>query len=105
MSNKKLWLQLSKEEQELRTNLQVITEEDMLNVSEKRYWQEYDVASDEGKPEQSLLDTCVQNLTPLYQEWIDYSAKNSKTPSWSIPLFAVGAAKMADITIRCLMLS
>lgn len=104
MSNKKLWLQLSKEEQELRTNLQVITEEDMLNVSEKRYWQEYDVASDEGKPEQSLLDTCVQNLTPLYQEWIDYSAKNSKTPSWAIPLFAVGAAKMADITIRCLIL-
>jgi DNA-directed RNA polymerase len=100
----KQWLKLSKEEQEKRMNLQAIAEEDMIILSEKKYWQEYDVSPDEGKPEQSLLDTCVINLTPLFQAWIDYSAKNPKTPSWALPLFGVGAGKMADITVRCLII-
>lgn len=100
----KQWTRLSKEDQEKRMNLQAIAEEDMIILSERKYWQEYDVAPDEGKPEQSLLDTCVINLTPLFQEWIDYSAKNTKTPSWVLPLFGVGAGKMADITVRCLII-
>ena len=98
------WNQLSIEEKDKRTTLQVLAEEEMLAISDRKYWQEYDVAPDEGYPEQSLLDTCVINLTPLFQEWIDYSAKNTKTPAWALPLFGVGAGKMADITVRCLIL-
>jgi len=100
----KLWDSLSKEEQEKRRNLQVVAEEHMLAVSENKYWEEYARAPDEGYPEQSLLDVCVIHLTPIYQQWIDSVSQNRKTPEWAYPLFAVGAAKMADITIRSLIL-
>lgn len=100
----KMWDRLTKEEQERKKNLQVIAEEHMLAVSENKYWEEYARAPDEGYPEQSLLDVCVIHLTPIYQQWIDNVAENRKTPEWAYPLFAVGAAKMADITIRALIL-
>ena len=99
-----LWNMLSPVEQEKRKTLQALYEEDMINLSSMRYWDEYNRAPDEGYPEQQLLDTCVVHLTPIYQEWIDTIAKSNKTPAWAYPLFAVGAGKMADITLRCLML-
>ena len=99
-----LWNMLSPVEQEKRKNLQALYEEEMINLSSMRYWDEYNRAPDEGYPEQQLLDTCVVHLTPIYQEWIDTIAKSTKTPAWAYPLFAVGAGKMADITLRCLML-
>jgi DNA-directed RNA polymerase len=98
-----LWDRLTKQEQELRMNLQVLAEEEMLALSERRYWEEYDRQPDEGYPEQSLLDACVIHLTPSYQQWIDNVASSKKTPEWAYPLFAVGAAKMADITVRALI--
>lgn len=98
-----LWDRLTKQEQEQRYNLQVLAEEEMLAVSEQRYWEEYNRQPDEGYPEQSLLDACIIHLTPSYQKWIDTIAENKKTPEWAYPLFAVGAAKMADITIRALI--
>lgn len=100
----KLWDSLSKEEQDKRTALQVISEEDMLCLSEHKYWDAYNANPDEGIPEQTLIDACVIHLTPFYQQWIDTVSQNRKTPDWAFPLFAVGAAKMADITIRSLIL-
>ena len=99
-----LWNLLKPEVQESRKNYQAMLEEEMLNLSNNRYWEEYNRSPDEGYPEQGLLDSCVIHLTPFYQEWIDMVSKNRKTPDWAYPLFAVGAGKMADITIRCLML-
>jgi DNA-directed RNA polymerase len=99
-----LWNLLKPEVQESRKNYQALLEEEMLNLSNNRYWEEYNRSPDEGYPEQGLLDSCVVHLTPFYQEWIDIVSKNRKTPEWAYPLFAVGAGKMADITIRCLML-
>ena len=101
---KSKWKQLSEEEQSKRLNFQAVLEEDMLSISSKRYWETYDVSPDEGNPEQDLLESCVEQLTPLFQEWIDYASKNTRTPQWVYPLFAVGASKMADITVRCLIL-
>lgn len=98
------WNKLSKEQQNHRTNLQVVAEETMLSLADQKYWQEYNISPDEGVPEQSLINGCVQSLTPVFQEWLDYSAKSRKLPQWALPLFAIGAAKMADITIRCLIL-
>jgi len=100
----KLWNQLSKEEQSRRSALQVIAEEEMIAHSEHKYWQTYNANPDEAVPEQTLLDACVIHLTPFYQQWIDTVSENRKTPEWAYPLFAIGAAKMADITIRCLIL-
>jgi len=75
----------------------------MLLTSRARYWKDYDRAPDEGIPEQKLLDDVVKNLAPRYQEWIDQVCSNPKTPQWVHPLLALGATKMADLTIRCLM--
>ena len=100
----RLWNQLTNEEKEKRSNLQVVLEEDMLCLSERKYWEAYNANPDEGIPEQTLIDACVIHLTPFYQQWIDTISSNRKTPEWAVPLFAVGAAKMADITVRALIL-
>ena len=100
----KLWNQLPKAEQERRSTLQVIAEEEMIALSQQKYWETYNANPDEGIPEQTLLDACVIHLTPYYQQWIDTVSQNRKTPEWAFPLFAVGAAKMADITIRSLIM-
>ena len=100
----KLWNALSKEEKDRRNTLQVLAEEDMIALSQQKYWETYDANPDEAIPEQTLLDACVIHLTPFYQQWIDTVSENRKTPDWAYPLFAVGAAKMADITIRSLIL-
>lgn len=100
----KLWNQLPKAEQERRSTLQVIAEEEMIAMSQQKYWDTYNANPDEGIPEQTLLDACVIHLTPYYQQWIDTVSQNRKTPEWAFPLFAVGAAKMADITIRSLIM-
>lgn len=98
-----LWDQLSKEQQNIRLAKQEVFEEQMMSGGVSRYWKEYDRAPDEGLPEQQLLDTAVVHLTPFYQDWIDRLCERSRTPDWLIPLMAVGAAKMADLTIRCFM--
>ncbi len=100
----RLWNKLTKEEQEKRTTLQLVTEEEMLFLSDKKYWETYNANPDEAIPEQTLIDACVIHLTPCYQKWIDTVSQNRKTPDWAVPLFAVGAAKMADITVRSLIL-
>lgn len=99
-----LWDRLTPQEQEKRTKIQLVAEEDMLALSERKYWETYEANPDEGLPEQTLIDACVIHLTPYYQQWIDTVSQNRKTPDWAFPLFAVGAAKMADITIRALIL-
>ena len=95
---------MTKTEQEKRQELQVLAEEDMIALSENKYWETYNANPDEAVPEQTLLDACVIHLTPYYQQWIDTVSQNRKTPDWAVPLFAVGAAKMADITVRALIL-
>lgn len=98
------WNSLTKEEQDRRKNLQVTLEEDMLVISEQKYWDTYNVHPDEGIPEQELLDKCVSYLEPAYQEWIDTISQSKRTPDWAYPLFAIGARKMADITLRVFMI-
>ena len=99
-----LWNNLSKEEQQIRYNQQNFMEEEMLTGGVSRYWKDYERAPDEGLPEQQLLDSSVVHLTPFYQEWIDkFSEASTRTPNWLIPLLALGAPKMADVTIRCFM--
>ena len=94
------WNTLSPEEQERRISFQSGLEEQMLYDGNNKYWSEYDRAGDEGIPEQQLLDNMVSLLTPVYQEWIDIISTNKKTPNWVYPLLTLGAAKMADLTIR-----
>ena len=65
------WLNLSKEEQQRRINMQKVFEEDLLNSGIEKYWREYGRAPDEGKPEQLLLESAVIHLTPFYQKWIE----------------------------------
>ena len=97
------WNNLTKGEKNKRDSWQRVLEEDMLMTSCSRYWNEYERAPDEGVPEQQLLDAAVNSLAPCYQEWIDNICSNAKTPQWVHPLLAVGAQKMADLTIRCLL--
>jgi len=98
------WNKLTKEQQEQRKTLQVVFEEDILLASEKKYWDVYDVHPDEGIPEQEMLDKCVVYLEKDYQGWIDNISVSKRTPEWAYPLLAIGARKMADITIRVIMM-
>ena len=52
---------------------------------------------------QQLLDQVVMELSPHYQEWIDKLCSNPRSPEWLMPLLALGADKMADLTVRTLM--
>lgn len=97
------WHNLSREEQSRRTTMQKVYEEELLNNGIEKYWREYNRAPDESKPEQLLLESAVIHLTPVYQKWIDECANNRKSPDWLAPLLCLGAAKMADITIRSVM--
>ena len=97
------WLNLTKEEQQRRINIQKTFEEELLENGVEKYWREYSRSPDEGKPEQLLLESAVIHLTPYYQKWIDTVCENRKSPDWLAPLLSVGAAKMADITIRSMM--
>ena len=98
-----LWDKLSYEEQQKKLAIQSTMEEETLLNSQQKYWREYDRAPDEGIPEQKLLDDFVSDLAPAYQEWINKVSENPKCPSWVYPLFALGAHKMADITLRSVM--
>lgn len=97
------WQQLTKEEQQRRMTMQKIYEEELLEGGVDKYWREYSRAPDEGKPEQLLLESAVIHLTPYYQKWIDTCCENRKSPDWLAPLLSIGAAKMADITLRSMM--
>ena len=97
------WDELTKSAQIERHSVQISSEEEMLLNSRSRYWKEYNRAPDESIPEQKILDNTILQLEPLYQEWIDKVCQNPKTPEWVHPLLVLGAKKMADLTIRCLM--
>lgn len=100
----KQWDTLSKEEQDKRRLIQTVNEEALLRDSEVKYWNTYDVAPDEGVPEQNILQVTADLLTPVYQQWMDSVSQNSRCPEWVLPLFIVGPAKMADITIRAMII-
>lgn len=95
-----LWDNLDYVEKQRRIDLQMLWEEDLLASGIERYWKEWDRVKDEGKPEQLLLESAVIHLTPYYQSWIDKVCEGPKNPDWLPPLLSIGAAKMADITIR-----
>ena len=97
------WDSLSETAQSERLKEQSLIEERMLQNSIIKYWREYDRAPDEGIPEQQLLDSAVIHLAPYYQEWIDKVCSSTRSPKWVYPLMALGAAKMADLTFRCMM--
>lgn len=97
------WNNLTKEEQSRRVTMQKLYEEELLENGVDKYWREYTRAPDESKPEQLLLESAVIHLTPFYQKWIDECSNNRKSPDWLAPLLCLGAAKMADITIRSVM--
>ena len=97
------WYKLSIEERSRRTTMQKIYEEELLESGVEKYWREYGRSPDEGKPEQLLLESAVIHLTPYYQKWIDECCNNRKSPDWLAPLLSIGAAKMADITLRSMM--
>jgi len=96
-----LWDKLSEQDRGERISTQNLMEEEMIMGGIARYWKDYERSPDEGLPEQQLLDATVVHLTPFYQEWIDKLCSNHKTPTWLIPLLALGAPKMADLTLRC----
>ena len=98
-----LWDKLSTEEQDNRIRLQKDMEDETLLHSISKYWKDYDRAPDEGIPEQQVIDDFISNLAPTYQMWIDNISESPKCPTWVHPLFALGAEKMADITLRSLM--
>ena len=98
-----LWDKLNSVEKKLRTDNQLLWEEDLLNAGVERYWKEWDRVKDEGKPEQLLLESAVIHLTPFYQQWIDKVCEGPKNPEWLPPLLSIGAAKIADITIRAVI--
>ena len=85
--------------QERRDN-QIKSENNVLLYSRSKYWDGYNRAPDEGIPEQNLLDSSVVELTDTFQEWLDSIVQNPKTPDWVMPMLELGAAKLADITIR-----
>ena len=95
-----LWDQFTSIEKENRTNEQTAWEEELVESGVERYWKDWERAKDEGKPEQLLLESAVIHLTPFYQMWIDKVCEGPKNPAWLAPLLSVGAAKMADITVR-----
>jgi len=97
------WHKLTNEEKSRRTTMQKVYEEELLTNGIEKYWREYTRAPDESKPEQLLLESAVIHLTPVYQKWIDECSNNRKSPDWLAPLLCLGAAKMADITLRCVM--
>ena len=98
-----LWDKLSYEEQQRRIDVESTMEEETLLSSIQKYWDDYDRAPDEGIPEQKLLDDFIDDLAPMYQEWIDKVSESPKCPQWVYPLFALGAHKMADLTMRSIM--
>ena len=98
-----LWDKLSDQEKEKRIETQHLMEEEMISGGITRYWNDYNRSPDEGLPEQQLLDATVVHLTPFYQEWIDKLCSNRIAPKWLLPLLALGAPKMADLTLRCYM--
>ncbi len=95
-----LWDSLSKEKKDQRITEQSLWEEELLEAGVERYWKDWERSPDEGKPEQLLLESAVIHLTPYYQQWIDSVCGHRKSPEWLPPLLSLGAAKMADITIR-----
>jgi DNA-directed RNA polymerase, mitochondrial len=97
------WANETDTTKEDRRKAQVSYEEQVLMYSRTKYWDEYNRAPDEGVPEQELLDSSIRDLRDTYQEWIDTAVQSNKTPSWARPLLELGAAKMADITIRAVM--
>ena len=97
------WKSLSREERQSRIEEQEKVEQILLLGGTERYWRDYNRAPDEGKPEQALLESAVDHLTPIYQAWIDDCVQSQKSPEWLPPLLAVGAQKMADLTIRCVI--
>ena len=94
------WNDLTLTEQAERLKEQDTLEQGMLEGGIIRYWREYNRAPDEGIPEQQFLDSAIQHLTPLYQSWIDKICSNRRSPDWIYPLLKIGAAKMADLTLR-----
>lgn len=98
-----LWNKISAAERKTKTDSQLLWEEDLLTAGVERYWKEWDRVKDEGKPEQLLLESAVIHLTPFYQQWIDKVCEGPKNPEWLPPLLSIGAAKMADITIRAVI--
>ena len=98
-----LWNTLSQEEQDKRLQAQSKMEKESFQYGIQKYWKEYDRSPDEGLPEQQLLDQVVMELSPHYQEWIDKLCSNPRSPEWLMPLLALGADKMADLTVRTLM--
>jgi DNA-directed RNA polymerase len=98
-----IWDTLTDDAQLLRNNAQIGLEQEMLEYGRTKYWNDYNRAPDEGIPEQCLIDSSVKTLRETYQEWIDTVAQSTKSPAWIYPLLELGAAKMADITIRALV--
>jgi len=97
------WYELTPEEQSHRINLQKVFEEELLTSGVERYWKDWERSTDEGKPEQLLLESSVIHLAPYYQKWIDVAVSHRKSPLWLPPLLSLGAAKMADLTIRSVL--
>ena len=97
------WRSLTLDQQAKRLREQDTLEHGMLEGGVIRYWREYKRAPDEGIPEQQLLDNAILHLTPLYQSWIDKVCSNKRSPEWIYPLLRIGAAKMADLTLRTII--
>ena len=95
-----IWHTLTDEKKLEKKISQIDYEQNMLEYGRHKYWADYERAPDEGIPEQELLDSSVKELEELYQEWIDRTCCNRKSPEWLYPLLELGAKKMADISIR-----
>ena len=97
------WYSLTKPIREKRLKEQKKIEDSLLAGGIEKYWKEWERAKDEGKPEQKLIQSAVEHLSGFYQKWIDSCVQNKKSPTWLTPLLTIGADKMADISIRCVI--
>ena len=97
------WYSLTKPIREKRLKEQKKIEDSLLAGGIEKYWKEWERAKDEGKPEQKLIQSAVEHLSGFYQKWIDSCVQNKKSPTWLTHLLTIGADKMADISIRCVI--
>lgn len=98
-----IWTSLSDERKRYLVGLQMGLEESLLDTERKRYVEDLGRDPDMKAPEQHLLADVREQLAPVYQAWLDKLPEMRKTPSWMHGLALLGAATMADLTVRVVL--
>ncbi len=94
------WTNLSKNDQELRYNLQVALEKDLEDYSINKYWNSID-QGELGDPEHELVKSFIAQSTKAFQGILDNMKerdRQAQIPKWSI-LLVVPADVIAGVVI------